>query len=432
MDKGYAIDDSRSCITCGSTKYKRKENLCTGYTTCKHGEKDNAKVCWSGPTEMFDECKSDTCPVSGATTDVNACNQEAYVQEDSTATEAGNACYTCRYKTCTDDDGSKTALACTDNNKSTAYDYARKDFSGNVEISTCYKCQNDVCETGTVKSCTDNQVSELKEGGATAAGTDCYTCTDKTCSDHKISDGVFGSATALNCTTGTKSTEYDYNVSKDVILKCHKCLSDVCATGTVKSCIENQVSKLKEGGATAAGTNCYTCTDKTCSDGGYSSSSHKEGYTCSRVDFAGNVCYDCRKTTYTVKVCVDIRNKATQNTIETICGYENIHFTTTSGGHQGHNYGPQYTGPSQSSLGMHCTTETVKIPDGKITMRFQKMITSNSCGYYSQMCDTYDTQYKTYGVNLTRETIEGAYTKYEYNIYDDPRFTIIYNCDIGN
>ncbi len=89
--QGYVADGS--CLSCSETKYKRKENPCSGYTTCECGGEIGSSVCYTGSTQKFKSCKKccdDTCP-SG--TDKN------YTGSASGRTECGNTCYNCN-KTC--------------------------------------------------------------------------------------------------------------------------------------------------------------------------------------------------------------------------------------------------------------------------------------------------------------------------------------------
>ena len=91
--QGYVADGS--CLSCSETKYKRKENPCTGYTTCECGGEIGSAVCYSGSTQKFKSCKKccdDTCP-SGWTDTI--CPSNASKTQTGT-TECGNACYKCQ------------------------------------------------------------------------------------------------------------------------------------------------------------------------------------------------------------------------------------------------------------------------------------------------------------------------------------------------
>ena len=58
--QGYVTDGS--CKSCSETKYKRKENPCSGYTTCECGGEVGSAVCYSGSTQKFKSCKTcDPC-----------------------------------------------------------------------------------------------------------------------------------------------------------------------------------------------------------------------------------------------------------------------------------------------------------------------------------------------------------------------------------
>ena len=103
--QGYVADGS--CLSCSETKYKRKENPCTGYTTCECGGEIGSAVCYSGSTQKFKSCKKccdDTCP-SGWTDTI--CPASSSKTETGT-TECGNTCYKC---TTTSTESSTTVLS---------------------------------------------------------------------------------------------------------------------------------------------------------------------------------------------------------------------------------------------------------------------------------------------------------------------------------
>ena len=59
--QGYITDGS--CQSCSETKYKRKENPCSGYSVCECGGEVGASTCYTGSTKKFSQCKScDPCP----------------------------------------------------------------------------------------------------------------------------------------------------------------------------------------------------------------------------------------------------------------------------------------------------------------------------------------------------------------------------------
>ena len=53
---GYVEDDS--CNSCGTMKYRRKENPCTGYLTCECGGEIGTPTCKSGSVIKYQTCKS--------------------------------------------------------------------------------------------------------------------------------------------------------------------------------------------------------------------------------------------------------------------------------------------------------------------------------------------------------------------------------------
>ncbi len=58
--QGYVPDGS--CLSCSETKYKRKENPCSGYSSCECGGEVGAASCYSGSIQKFKSCKKcDPC-----------------------------------------------------------------------------------------------------------------------------------------------------------------------------------------------------------------------------------------------------------------------------------------------------------------------------------------------------------------------------------
>ena len=90
--QGYVADGS--CQSCSETKYKRKENPCSGYITCECGGEIGSAVCYSGSTQKFKSCKKccdDTCP-SG---EKNVSCASGYHSSFVGLTECGTSCYIC-------------------------------------------------------------------------------------------------------------------------------------------------------------------------------------------------------------------------------------------------------------------------------------------------------------------------------------------------
>ena len=79
--QGYVADGS--CQSCGVTKYKRKENPCSGYSICECGGASGAKTCYTGATLKYNSCKPccenkcslATCP-DNHTCDYEACSNK--------------------------------------------------------------------------------------------------------------------------------------------------------------------------------------------------------------------------------------------------------------------------------------------------------------------------------------------------------------------
>lgn len=51
---GYVADGF--CMSCGTTKYKRKNNPCIGYNVCECGGESGSASCTSGTVQKFDTC----------------------------------------------------------------------------------------------------------------------------------------------------------------------------------------------------------------------------------------------------------------------------------------------------------------------------------------------------------------------------------------
>ena len=86
-EQGYITDGS--CQSCSETKYKRKENPCSGYSVCECGGEVGASTCYTGSTKKFSQCKAccdDTCPSGYSLTMPDGCY-------DTATTECGTTCY---------------------------------------------------------------------------------------------------------------------------------------------------------------------------------------------------------------------------------------------------------------------------------------------------------------------------------------------------
>ena len=85
--QGFVPDGS--CLSCSETKYKRKENPCSGYSSCECGGETGSASCYSGSIQKFESCKKccdDTCPDGYSFTIPDGCF-------DTTTTECGTYCY---------------------------------------------------------------------------------------------------------------------------------------------------------------------------------------------------------------------------------------------------------------------------------------------------------------------------------------------------
>ena len=78
---GYVADGS--CNSCGTTKYKRKNNPCTGFLTCECGGQIGTQTCKSGSVTKYAVCKTccknkcseTTCP-AGYVCELEACSNK--------------------------------------------------------------------------------------------------------------------------------------------------------------------------------------------------------------------------------------------------------------------------------------------------------------------------------------------------------------------
>jgi hypothetical protein len=78
---GYVADGS--CNSCGTTKYKRKNNPCTGFLTCECGGQIGTSTCKSGSVTKYAVCKTccenkcseTTCP-AGYVCELEACSNK--------------------------------------------------------------------------------------------------------------------------------------------------------------------------------------------------------------------------------------------------------------------------------------------------------------------------------------------------------------------
>ncbi|MBP3516159.1 MAG: hypothetical protein J6K65_08095, partial [Alphaproteobacteria bacterium] len=90
------------CLSCSETKYKRKENPCSGYSSCECGGETGSASCYSGSIQKFESCKkccSDVC--SSGWTDTIC--PTGYSKVYSGKTECGNSCYSqCSKEVCGD------------------------------------------------------------------------------------------------------------------------------------------------------------------------------------------------------------------------------------------------------------------------------------------------------------------------------------------
>ena len=88
--QGYVPDGS--CLSCSETKYKRKENPCSGYSSCECGGETGSASCYSGSIQKFESCKK-CCSACASGTSLN-CASDCY-REEKGKDSCGNLCYSC-------------------------------------------------------------------------------------------------------------------------------------------------------------------------------------------------------------------------------------------------------------------------------------------------------------------------------------------------
>ena len=186
------------------------------------------------------------------------------------------------------------------------------------------------------------------------------------------------------------------------------------------------------------GYSCYTgCSYKTCSDYGYNSSI-PSGKTCETVHpRSGLTCYkDCKDDyfTATIELCVDIKNKNTQESLPTFCGFNNL--VVFDGNHQ---WLINVEGTENDSVNhlpqMNCQSKELTFnasEDPIIIFEYLPRQSTWTCGYYTTQCDeTTGTTLSTTGLKQLSATTRGAYIDYKYQIMGNANITVIYQC-LGN
>ena len=88
--QGYVPDGS--CLSCSETKYKRKENPCSGYSSCECGGEVGAASCYSGSIQKFKSCKK-CCSACASGTSLSCASD--YYPEEKGKDSCGNLCYSC-------------------------------------------------------------------------------------------------------------------------------------------------------------------------------------------------------------------------------------------------------------------------------------------------------------------------------------------------
>ena len=190
---------------------------------------------------------------------------------------------------------------------------------------------------------------------------------------------------------------------------------------------------------------CYTgCSYKTCSDYGYNSSI-PSGKTCTAVyPRSGLTCYkDCKDDyfTATIELCVDIKDKDTQQSITTPCGFNGV-IIYDKNGDDGkvllNVYGTKWHGTSTGYWGENCSSTELTFEaseDPVIVFAYQSAQSTWTCGYYTTMCNEYHgTNFSTSGLTLLGSTQRGAFVDYKYRVTmknSTARISVNYQCNVS-
>lgn len=137
----------------------------------------------------------------------------------------------------------------------------------------------------------------------------------------------------------------------------------------------------------------------------------------------------CTRTSFKIKLCIDIKNKANNRTIEPFCGFQAL-MIEVDGKYYLSNGGPTYTGPSTIEKG--CVEETIDIPNGAMTFRYLPDQSTTTCGYYTIYCEKADSEFNYEGLRQKSVVTEGAYEKYEFEVLNDATLDVTYNCTVKN
>ena len=193
------------------------------------------------------------------------------------------------------------------------------------------------------------------------------------------------------------------------------------------------------------GYSCYTgCSYKTCSDYGYNSSI-PSGKTCTAVyPRSGLTCYkDCKDDyfTATIELCVDVKDKDTQQSITTPCGFIGV-IIYDKNGDDGkvllNVYGTKWHGTSTGYWGENCSSTELTFEaseDPVIVFAYQSAQSTSTCGYYTTICNEYHgTNFSTSGLTLLGSTQRGAFVDYKYRVTmknSTARISVNYQCNVS-
>ena len=147
-------------------------------------------------------------------------------------------------------------------------------------------------------------------------------------------------------------------------------------------------------------------------------------------------CYkDCKDDyfTATIELCVDIKNKNTQESLPTFCGFNNL--TVYDGNHQWLINGEGTINNADHLPQMNCQSKELTFnasEDPIIIFEYLPRQSTWTCGYYTTQCDeTTGTTLSTTGLKQLSATTRGAYIDYKYQIMGNANITVIYQC-LGN
>ena len=173
--QGYVPDGS--CLSCSETKYKRKENPCSGYSSCECGAAAGASICYSGSTAKYSACENcDPCPGyydcggSWQYCEGSVCSADS--SRCSTYCESDHFPYSCGsdYGSCYGDyRNGYCSVECEYLGSSSSGDgnHDGGSSTGNTSCATIIGCSCSELSDGRIKICHNTEYSCTPAGGST-------------------------------------------------------------------------------------------------------------------------------------------------------------------------------------------------------------------------------------------------------------------------